>query len=89
MALIRNGAVVDDAWTAVADDDELPDAPAIVTLDRWRADHDALNGREAPYAVTVSWFFTKGATYFSRLFWTEPKEIRVRARFFEASSDFV
>ena len=54
MALIKDGAVVADAWVAVADDEDLPAArPAIVTLDRWRAEREALIGRNAPLGVRL------------------------------------
>ena len=53
MALIKDGAVVDDAWITVADDAELPDAPAIVTLDRWQAERDRLIGRNAPLGIRL------------------------------------
>ncbi len=55
MALIKDGAVVDDPWVAVADEAELPRArPAIVTLERWRAERDALIGRNAPLGVRLA-----------------------------------
>lgn len=55
MALIKDGAVVDDPWVAVADDADLPQArPAIVTLERWRAERDALIGRNAPLGVRLA-----------------------------------
>ncbi len=54
MALIKDGAIVDDAWLAVADDEELPAArPVIVSLDRWRAEREALVGRNAPLGVLL------------------------------------
>jgi len=55
MALIKDGAVVDDPWVAVADEADLPEArPAIVTLERWRAERDALIGRNAPLGVRLA-----------------------------------
>ena len=54
MALIKDGAVVDDSWVAVADDEQLPAArPVIVSLDRWRAQRDALVGRNAALGVRL------------------------------------
>jgi uncharacterized protein (DUF934 family) len=55
MALIKDGAVVDDPWVAVADEADLPEArPAIVTLERWRAERDALIRRDAPIGVRLA-----------------------------------
>jgi uncharacterized protein (DUF934 family) len=54
MALIRDGAAIDDAWVTVGDDDGMPDArPAIITLERWRTDREALIGRNAPLGVRL------------------------------------
>ncbi len=53
MALIKDGAVADDVWITVADDAELPDAPAIVTLDRWQAERDRLIGRNTPLGIRL------------------------------------
>jgi len=47
MALWRDGAFVDEDWTAVADDAPLPEHDRIlVSLSRWRREADALCGRE-------------------------------------------
>lgn len=58
MTLIRldegRPAFGDDAWTHVADDETLPSAaPAIVSLERWLAERDALAGRNAPLGVRL------------------------------------
>ncbi len=53
MALIKDGAVVDDDWITVADDVELPDAPVIVTFDRWRSERDRLIGRNTPLGIRL------------------------------------
>ena len=53
MVLVKDGVAVDDPWISVADDEDLPNAPAIVTLDRWRAERDALAGRNAPTGVRL------------------------------------
>lgn len=55
MPLVRDGAVVADSWTTVADDAALPeDGGAIVTLDRWKADREALVGRNAPLGLSLA-----------------------------------
>jgi len=53
MALIKDGAVIDDTWIMLADDAELPDAPVIVTLDRWLAERDQLIGSNVPFGVRL------------------------------------
>jgi uncharacterized protein (DUF934 family) len=46
MALWRDGAIVDDVWTRLANDASLPErGEVIVSLDRWRRDADALRAR--------------------------------------------
>jgi uncharacterized protein (DUF934 family) len=54
MPLWKSGAFVDDPWRIVPDDAPLPtDAPAIVSLKRWRAERDALGGRNAPLGLLI------------------------------------
>src|SRR5690242_14432898 len=49
MPLWKNGTFVEDPWQFVADDAPVPDdVPVFVTLKRWRAERDALSGRNAP-----------------------------------------
>ncbi len=46
MPLIKHGRLVEDPWVSLDDDAELPrEAPVIVTLERWRAERDALIDR--------------------------------------------
>jgi len=53
MPLLKNGAVIDDRWRRLADDDPLPGTDAvIVTLARWRADK-ALAGRSGPLGLAL------------------------------------
>jgi uncharacterized protein (DUF934 family) len=53
MPLLKNGAVVDDRWRRLADDDPAPDSDAvIVSLARWRADR-ALAGRNGPLGLAL------------------------------------
>ncbi|HYE51238.1 MAG TPA: DUF934 domain-containing protein [Azospirillaceae bacterium] len=53
MPLIENGRPVEDEFTAVADDAVLPDGPAIVSLERWRAERETLLGRNQPTGVRL------------------------------------
>jgi len=53
MPLLKNGAVIDDRWRRLADDDPLPGTDAvIVTLARWRADR-ALAARNGPLGLAL------------------------------------
>ena len=53
MPLLKNGAIVDDRWRRLADDDPAPDGDAgIVSLARWRADR-ALAGRSGPLGLAL------------------------------------
>lgn len=55
MALIKDKALAEDGWTHVGDEDELPpEGGAIVTLARWRAEREALSGRNAPIGVLLA-----------------------------------
>lgn len=55
MKLVKNGAVVADDWTLVADDESLPDEgkPVIVSLTRFMAERDQLVGRNAPLGLRL------------------------------------
>ena len=44
--LIRDGDLVDDVFTDVADEDAIPDGPVILSLGRFQAEGDALIGRQ-------------------------------------------
>jgi uncharacterized protein (DUF934 family) len=53
-ALIRDEQLVDDAFTAVADDAALPASGAVlVSLARWQSDRDALLARSEPLGVRL------------------------------------
>jgi uncharacterized protein (DUF934 family) len=54
MPLIRNGSVVADPWTTVADDEPLPSGPIVVSLDRWRRDRQTLIGRNSGLGVRLA-----------------------------------
>jgi uncharacterized protein (DUF934 family) len=54
MALIKNGALVDDPFVYVAETDQLPpEGPVIVHLEQWQAARDALLARGAPVGVKL------------------------------------
>ncbi|HSO41831.1 MAG TPA: DUF934 domain-containing protein [Rhodospirillales bacterium] len=54
MQLIKGGALVDDDWVGVGDDEPLPaDRPAVVSLKRWQAEREGLKGRNAPIGVRL------------------------------------
>lgn len=54
MPLIKDGQPVEDAWTVVAAGEEIPaDRPALLPLERWTAEGQALAGRSAPIGVEV------------------------------------
>jgi uncharacterized protein (DUF934 family) len=54
MPLIKGGALVDDAWVGVGDDEPLPaEAPVIVSLKRWQADRETLRRRNASVGVRL------------------------------------
>ena len=43
MPLVKDGRVIADGWTPVADDAALPaDQPAILSFARWKAEREAL-----------------------------------------------
>ncbi len=53
MPLLKNGAVIDDRWRRLADDDPVPGSDAvIVSLARWRADR-ALAARQGPLGLAL------------------------------------
>jgi len=54
MPLIKHGRLAEDRWSQVADDAPLPNgAPAIVGLERWRAERDSLTARNAPLGIRL------------------------------------
>ncbi|MDD9877873.1 MAG: DUF934 domain-containing protein [Magnetovibrio sp.] len=55
MPLLKQGAIVDDPWVYVGDDDDLPNGgPVIVTLKRWREDRDALMARGTQVGIRLT-----------------------------------
>ncbi len=53
MPLLKGGRIVDDPWTAVDDDMALPEGGAIVSLERWQAEREQLQARNAPLGVRL------------------------------------
>jgi len=54
MPLIRNGHVTEDRFRLLSDEAPLPEGePVIVSLTRFRAEHDALIARNAPIGVQL------------------------------------
>ena len=51
--LISNGAVIDDTWVLLDDETPLGDTPAIISLDRLKAEADALRLRNAKLGVVI------------------------------------
>lgn len=54
MAILKRGALQPNDWLTVADDAALPEGkPAVISLDRWLKERDALIGRNAPLGVRL------------------------------------
>jgi len=54
MALIKNGAYIDDTWTKVSDEEALADnTNAIVSLTRWQKESELLSKRNAPLGLRL------------------------------------
>ncbi len=54
MPLLKNGKLIDDPWTHVADEVAIPaSGSVIVGLKRWREDRDALIKRKDPVGVRL------------------------------------
>lgn len=54
MPLLKDGRLVDDPWRTVAADEALPmEAPAILSLDRWQAEREALAGHNGPLGIRL------------------------------------
>jgi len=53
MPLIKDGAISVDPWATVADDEDLPEGPAVVSLKRWLAERGSLEGRNGPLGLRL------------------------------------
>lgn len=54
MAIIKQGQVVPDEWRHVADDEALPAGKASISLQRWRAEKDNLDGHAAGLGLRLA-----------------------------------
>ena len=55
MPLLKHGRPAEDVWVAVGDDEALPgDAPAILSLERWQRDREALRGHNGPLGIRLN-----------------------------------
>lgn len=52
--IIRDRAVVEDAWQRLGDEDALVDGPVIVSWSRWQRDRDALAAHEGGLGVELT-----------------------------------
>ena len=54
MPLVKDKEIVEDAWTHIADGEDIPlDGPVIVSADRWLADRASLVHRNGPIGVRL------------------------------------
>jgi uncharacterized protein (DUF934 family) len=53
MPLIKDGTLVEDAFTPVSDDAPLPEGAVIVSLSRFLAERETLLSRNAPFGVRL------------------------------------
>jgi uncharacterized protein (DUF934 family) len=55
MALIKDGALAEDTWRTLTDDDPLTgDEPIIVSYDRWQAERDRLSRHNGPLGIRLN-----------------------------------
>lgn len=55
MPLLKDGTAIEDTWVSVGDGEPVPaDRPAILSLERWKAERDALRGHNAPLGVRLA-----------------------------------
>lgn len=54
MPLIKDGDLIDDPWLRVADDQDLPDGPVIVSLERWQDAADDVVAHNGPLGVVLA-----------------------------------
>jgi len=53
MALVKNNLVIEDKWTFVQDEDDLPNGDIIVSLTRWKNDREALLKRSDALGIVL------------------------------------
>lgn len=55
MALLKDGAFIDDPWTDIPDGEDIPgDTRVIVSLPRWLAERESLIGRNCPIGIRLT-----------------------------------
>jgi uncharacterized protein (DUF934 family) len=55
VVLLKGGEIVEDPWTFVIDEDEVPATGAVVvSLEQWQANRDALSARKDPLGIQLS-----------------------------------
>lgn len=55
MPLLKHGRPAEDVWVAIGDDEALPgDTPAILSLERWQRDREALRGHNGPLGIRLN-----------------------------------
>lgn len=53
MPLIKEGVLAEDQWQSPADEDDLPEGPVIVSLDRWQVERETLEARNTPIGLRL------------------------------------
>lgn len=53
MALVKNNLVIEDKWTFVQDEDDLPKGDIIISLTRWKNDREALLKRSDALGIVL------------------------------------
>lgn len=53
MALVKNNLVIEDKWTFVQDEDDLPNGDIIVSLTRWKSDRETLLKRSDGLGIVL------------------------------------
>ena len=54
MPLIKNGALIDDPWLRIADDQDMPDGPVIISLQRWQEAADDIAAHNGPLGIVLA-----------------------------------
>ncbi len=53
MPLIKEGALAEDPWQALADEEALVEGPVVVSLERWQSERESLLARNTPLGVRL------------------------------------
>ncbi len=54
MPIVKDGALIEDAWTRLDDDADLVVGPVIVSLTRWQEQREILAARNAPLGIVLA-----------------------------------